>query len=533
MGEWATRFTTVILGLILIGGIVGLTLAVAGNGDGSAPTGAAAAHQDGDADTSAEEIDAWDLGIGNSAFRHLPQYRSYQKNWDDTVMTEYGGSVPHHKHDGESPLPEGYRHAQPYLKNLWLGYPFSWHYERARGHTYAVIDVTTTDRINRYSEQADLPATCWNCKGNTMPQLLEAKGDDFWSSNFHDYRKIHDPADHAIGCTNCHDPNEDMRLRITSVPLKAYLERQGKDWRNKSTQQMRSLVCAQCHVEYYFEDGDHGVAAKPHLPWDEGLDPGDMFEFKEDGDPERDGFKGQFVDWVHPVSETPMIKVQHPEFEMYQGSVHAEADVACADCHMPRVSKGRADITSHHLTSPLSSEEMIKKSCQGCHEDKSPSWLRERTESHQERVWRQLNVAQEKSVRAHEAVRLARELDEEQLDADLLDEARQMIRRGQWYWDYVSAENSAGAHNPSKALDTLASSQQYSNRAVELALRASDYAIASDLFAAPIEELVPPIMEHSRALQMDEEHLASHPWLEYLDPLPEADKVWDGQKRLR
>ena len=507
---------------------------VAGAYDGeSGATPAADERVGGDrVDTSAEDVEDWDLGPGNRAFEDLPQYRSYQQNWDDTVMTEYGGSVPHHKHDGESPLPEGYKHAQPYLKNLWLGYPFMWHYERARGHTYAIKDVTTTDRVNRYSEQADLPATCWNCKANTIPDLLDEKGDDFWSSNFHDYRTIHDPVDHAIGCTNCHDPDDDMRLAITSVPLKDYLERQGKDWRNKSNQEMRSLVCAQCHVEYYFEDGEHGVAAKVHFPWDEGFDAEDMYAFKEDGDPERDGFEGQFVDWTHAVSEAPMLKVQHPEFEMYQDSVHESAGVACADCHMPRVREGRADITSHHLTSPLSSEEMIKASCQSCHEDKSPEWLRKRTEYNQERVWRQLNIAQEKSVRAHEAVRLAMEHDGD-VDEDRLDEARQKIRKGQWFWDYVSAENSAGAHNPSKALDTLASSQQYSDRAVELALEAADYETAAALLGQPIKEQVPPIMEHTRKLQMDEEHLASHPWLEYLDPLPEAEKIWDGNERLR
>ena len=475
----------------------------------------------------------WDLGPGMSAFEGLPQYRSYQRNYDDTVMTEYGGSVPHHKHDGESPLPEGYKHAQPYLKNLWLGYPFSWHYERARGHVYAVEDVMNTDRINRYSEQADLPATCWNCKTSAMPELLERKGDDFWSSNFHDYRKAIDSEDHTVGCTNCHDPEDDMRLRITSVPLQDYLERQGKDWRNKSNQEMRSLVCAQCHAEYYFETAEHGTAAKVHFPWDEGKDPGDIYAYKADGDPERDGFEGQFVDWTHAVSQAPMLKVQHPEYEMYQGSVHEAADVACADCHMPRVQEGRSHITSHHITSPLSSEQMIRDACQQCHEDRSPEWLRERTVYHQQRVWRQLNIAQERSVRAHEAVRLAMELDGDAVDEALLEEAREKIRKGQWFWDYVSAENSAGAHNPSKALDTLASSQRYSDQAAELAMRATDYAIAPDLLAEPITEQVAPIMEHSRALQMDEEHLASHPWLEYLDPLPEADKVWDGQKRLR
>ena len=472
----------------------------------------------------------WELGEGNKAFEHLPQYQSYLQNHDDSQMTEYGGSVPHRKHDDFNPLPKGYKHAQPYLKNLWLGYPFSYEYDRARGHVYAIEDVTTIDRINRYSEQAGLPSTCYNCKTTTIPQLLEKHGDDFWSMNFHDFRTMLDPERHSIGCTNCHDPANQMRLVITSVPLAEALERQGRDWRNASRDEMRSLVCAQCHVEYYFEKGEHGVAAKPHFPWDEGMDAEDIYRFKSSGEPAPDGFEGQFTDWVHAVSKAPMIKVQHPEYEMWSDGVHAQAGVSCADCHMPRVTEGPVRISSHHWTSPLKTDQMIRNACMGCHADRTPADLRDRTVYNQERVWNQLNIAQEKSVRAHEAVRQA--MEHGFADEDLLTQAREMVRKGQWFWDYVSAENSAGAHNPVKALDTLASSQQYSDEAVRLAIRATNHEIAESM-DRPIVELVPPIREHSRKLQQSQEHLDSHVWLQYLPLLPEAELVWDGNERLR
>jgi nitrite reductase (cytochrome c-552) len=472
----------------------------------------------------------WELGEGNLAFRKLPHYQSYLANNDDTQVTEFGGSVPYRKHDDFNPLPKGYRHAQPYLKNLWLGYPFSYEYDRARGHTYAITDITRIDRVNRYSEQAGLPTTCYNCKTNTMPQLLEQYGDDLWSMNFHDFRERHDPERHSIGCTNCHDAEDYMRLVITSVPLDEALKRQGKDWRNASRNEMRSLVCAQCHVEYYFETREHGVAAKPHFPWDYGMNPEDIYRFKQDGDPERDGFKGQFADWVHAVSKTPMVKVQHPEYEMFHDSVHAQAGVSCSDCHMPRMTVGPARITSHHWTSPLKNEDSIRASCMVCHTDRTPTDLRERVAYNQARVWRQLNIAQEKSVRAHEAVRQAMETPH--VDQALLDEAREMVRKGQWFWDFVSAENSAGAHNPVKALDTLASSQQYSDEAVQLAMRATNFAIAATM-DKPIAELVPPIREHGRKLQQSQEHLDSHLWLQYLPLLAEAELVWHGNQRLR
>ena len=248
--------------------------------------------------------------------------------------------------------------------------------------------------------------------------------------NLHDFRERHDYERHSIGCTNCHDPDNHMRLVITSIPLAEE-----------------------------FETRDHGVAAKPHFPWAYGMNAEDMYRYKSEGQPERDGFKGQFADWVHAVSKTPMIKVQHPEYEMFHDSVHA----------------------------------------------------------------------QEKSVRAHEAVRRAMETPG--VDETLLAEAREMTRKGQWFWDYVSAENSAGAHNPVKALDTLASSQQFSDEAVQLAIRASNYQIAAAM-DRPIDELVPPIRQHSRKLQQSQEHLDSHPWLQYLPLLPEAELIWNGNQRV-
>ena len=468
----------------------------------------------------------------NLQFRNLPQYQTYLKNNEDTQMTEYGGSVPHRKHDDFNPLPKGYKHAQPYLKNLWLGYPFSYQYDRARGHTYALDDLFKIDRINRYSEKAGLPATCLNCKTNTIPDYVNAFGDDFWSSEFHHYRPAHDGKMNSIGCTNCHDQENNMRLTITSVPLDEALKRQGKDWREASRNEMRSLVCAQCHVEYYFETGVHGVAAKPHFPWDYGMNADDMYRLLGNGIPERDGFKGQFVDWTHAVSKTPMIKVQHPEYEMWYDSIHGANGVSCADCHMPRVKSGPVTISSHHWTSPLK-DDVGMSACMSCHGDKTPEFMKERVIYHQEKVWTQLNIAQEKSVRAHEAVRMAMEYPNLALPNEtLINEARELVRKGQWFWDYVSAENSAGFHNPSKSLETLAYSQQYSDQAVQLAIRATDYAIAKDL-DKPINELVPPIKEHSRKLQQSQAHLDSHPWLGYLPLLPEADLVWDGYERVK
>jgi nitrite reductase (cytochrome c-552) len=227
-----------------------------------------------------------------------------------------------------------------------------------------------------------------------------------------------------------------------------------------------------------------------------------------------------------------MLKAQHPEYETWINGPHGSAGVSCADCHMTyKRLDGKKKISDHQWTSPLKDPDMA--ACRQCHTDKTPEYLKGRVVDTQEKVFAQLLIAQEVSVRAHEAIRRASEYTgPKPADYDdLMIEAREWCRKGQFFWDYVSAENSVGFHNPTKALDTLAKSQQFSQKSVDAAVRASNFTIAKDL-AGDIKTLVPPIMEHSRELMMDPAHLQTHEWLKYLKPFPKAQQVWDGNKRL-
>lgn len=478
--------------------------------------------------------------LRNSAFgKEFPQeYATYQRNNESEIMTEYKGSVAFRKNDGTNPLPKGFKHAQPYLKNLWLGYPFSFEYNEARGHTYAVRDILEIDRINRYDTAAGLPATCWNCKTPKIPEWVAQYGDDkFWSMNFNEFRTADriDMSEHTIGCANCHNP-ETMELVITSFPLDEALKRQGKDWRTMSRNEMRSLVCAQCHVEYYFQEAKYGPSRKPVLPWDGGMDPDQQYAYyKSHGVAEDPGFTGQFFDYRHPASKTLIIKVQHPEYETWYDGPHGAAGVSCADCHMPYVRMdGKKKISSHQWTSPLKTAAGIDNACRQCHTDKSADYLRERVVYTQKKSFENLLAAQDMSVKAHEAVRLASEWSGSRNASydQLMIQAREMVRKGQFFWDYLSAENSVGFHNPVKALDTAQKSLEYSQQAVNYAMQATNYGIAPKL-EGDIKKIVPPILEWSRKMQMEQANLDAHVWTKYLKPLPKAELMWELQTKIR
>ena len=456
------------------------------------------------------------------------QYDSYRKNDESTIMTEYKGSVPFRKNDNVNGLPKGYRYAQPYLKNLWLGYPFSYEYNEARGHTYALEDLVHIDRINRYDPNGlgNLPSTCWNCKTPKIEEWVAEHGDAFWKMDANHFRGKIDLKDESISCGTCHNTS-DMAIELYSVPLKDWLERSGQNWAKISRNEQRSLACAQCHVEYYFTHPDNGVAAKPVFPWDKGFDPEQIYEYYNNHGPKN----GPFTDFVHAASGVKIIKVQHPEYETWINGTHGAAGVSCADCHMPYEKMDGKKASSHQWTSPLKDPKLT--ACRQCHSDKSPEYLKERVLDTQNKTFKQLLKAQEASVRSHEAVRLANNyIGEKNADYEkLMVQARELVRKGQFFWDYVSAENSIGFHNPTKALNTLMNSLEYSNDATSLAILATNGGILNDI-SGDINEIVPPILEHSRALQQDPNHLNTHPWLKLLPVLPKNEIQWDGEKRL-
>ena len=94
---------------------------------------------------------------------------------------------------------------------------------------------------------------------------------------------------------------------------------------------------------------------------------------------------------------------------------------------------------------------------------------------------------------------------------------------------FMAAENSIGFHNPTKQLNTLMTSYQSSQMAIDLAQQATNYGIAPQL-AGDIEKIVPPILYMSRALQQDPEFLQKHPWTKLLPVKPKNPQVWRGQE---
>ncbi len=348
------------------------------------------------------------------------EYQSYIKTADTLFRSKYNGSATIDMLE-----------VDPRLVVLWAGYGFSKDYNQGRGHSYAVEDLRNTLRTGAPmdGEKSPMPNTCWSCKSPDVPRLMNELGiAEFYLGS---WETLGAEVVNSIGCGDCHNAAS-MELQISRPALKEAYERMGKDISQASHQEMRSLVCAQCHVEYYFSKTVEEGVPYLTLPWDKGFSVEAMEEYYDEI---------EFTDWTHKLSRAPMLKAQHPGYETYMTGVHASRGVSCADCHMPFMSEGGQKYTDHHIQSPLNN---VANSCQVCHREETDQLLKDVYER-QDRIIENRDKLEELLVRCHVEAKLAWELgaDEAQMDAILQD-----IRHAQWRWDYAAASHGGSFHSP-------------------------------------------------------------------------------------
>jgi nitrite reductase (cytochrome c-552) len=195
-------------------------------------------------------------------------------------------------------------------------------------------------------------------------------------------------------------------------------------------QEMRSFVCGQCHVTYYFK----GPEKQLTFPWTKGLRVEDIIAHLDEG---------KVKEWEHPETGAALIKARHPEFEVWNMGIHARSGDACADCHMQYTRMGGLKISDHHVNSPLLK---INRSCQTCHHFPE-SELKARAEEIQDRFFTLRNTALDALMDLITDIKT----NKDNATREQLSKARDYQRRGQFMIDFIMSENSMGFHAPQEA----------------------------------------------------------------------------------
>lgn len=410
-------------------------------------------------DDSNVDFAAW----GQNFPTHLEMY---EQTKDMNLTTDFGGSNPYSK-----------LNRYPQLTQLWAGYPFSADFNEERGHYFTQIDQFETKRNNKeYLNAHGFPAfkgqpgACMNCHSGWAPKLIKEMGwEKFNSTPYWDIvkklEKEHGDSIHGskMGstCADCHSP-KDMSLRVTrQAYINAMVARGYEADPDKgikaSRQEMRSHVCQQCHVEYYFQ-GDKKLLTFPWTEWKKG-EPLRIENIEAYYEKNKKDFP---QDWAHKETKAPMLKMQHPETEMYSSSVHARSGVGCADCHMAYERVGSQKVSNHKIASPMNN---LNNACRSCHSGQTEEQLKEKVRYIQTTTANGLRNAENGIVALITDIKAARALIEKQpkfaniADPDqktkeinkVLAKALDAHRKASMRWDFVFSENSTGFHSPQEA----------------------------------------------------------------------------------
>mgnify|MGYP000275012734 CR=1 FL=1 len=156
---------------------------------------------------------------------------------------------------------------------------------------------------------------------------------------------------------------------------------------------------------------------------------------------DEDGKGSLFYDYIHKLSRTPILKAQHPDYEIAQMGIHGQRGVSCADCHMPYKSEGGVKFSDHHIQSPLA---MIDRTCQVCHRE-SEETLRNNVYERQRKANEIRNRLEQELAKAHIEAKFA--WDNGATEAQMKD-VLALIRQAQWRWDFGVASHGGSFHAP-------------------------------------------------------------------------------------
>jgi nitrite reductase (cytochrome c-552) len=362
------------------------------------------------------------------------EYAAYMKTVKTSELTKYAKYGRYGGSESISKLEK-----DPRMKRLFAGYAFGIDYNEERGHMNAVPDMLAIKRLGDKK-----PGSCMTCKSPQVPLFMEQHSPkEFYNTPVKDLVEKHG-FQYSISCGDCHDAAT-MELLVRRP---AYIEaqtRRGMDIAKNDQNLKRTDACAQCHVEYYWQKEDKYLT----FPWDKGLSIEAIEAYYD---------SIGFTDWVHAESGAKLVKIQHPEYELWSSGIHSRSGVGCADCHMPYTRDGSIKVTDHWIRSPLMN---VTNSCLVCHRDSEEEMAARVTEI-QDRTYEMMDRAELALIAAIDQIVAAKTAG---ATDDELEESRKFHRRAHIRWDFVSAENSMGFHSPQEATRILGDAVDYARQA--------------------------------------------------------------------
>ena len=289
-----------------------------------------------------------------------------------------------------------------------------------------------------------------------------------------------------MGCIHCHDPhatkprvvrdaliqaivdrgegtypyNKDKSREITVKKIE--FQRDGKPFRAIGilSRADSNLLCAQCHVEYACNPGFDPKTGSPITMDDRRAN---YFPWANVFDVQKKYADVGFKDFRHAVTGAPLTKLQHPEMETFWGSKHEKAGIECKDCHMPKVKDKKGKTFTYH--GQRSARYMLRDTCTKCHNYWSQEEAEYQVDATQNYIRGKMRKAEFWLGQLIDTYTRAKDLG---VDEEKLKQVWPFHDKAHILWEWWTAENSDGFHNPQLARESLAQSVDASQEGIKI-----------------------------------------------------------------
>jgi formate-dependent nitrite reductase cytochrome c552 subunit len=373
-----------------------------------------------------------------------------------------------------------------------------WNYILEKGRAWDILmDTQPTATVHKsFITQGAAAANpvCLQCKSQDHILKWAYLGDPVPGAQWSRKSLVPDLAkdlNHGLNCFYCHDPHA-AKPRVVRDGLIQALTRPEADtlWHKDQKHTNFKVIdmglrgfnrkiailekydtrlqCGQCHVEYNCNPGYDPRSedtSKYAVTMDSPLT--NHFPYKDVlGLYDHYVKQVNFLDFKHTLTGGLLWKAQHPESETYYNSKHGKAGVGCDACHTPKMKdkKTGKTFTSHFAVSP---RVMLKETCLAskCH----PKWTEEEAKYSIDSIkafgkgkmrkaefW--LDALIDKIVEGKKAG----------LAADVIKQGQDQHLKAHILWEYWTAENSDGFHNPELARESLTRSVDESLKGIKI-----------------------------------------------------------------
>jgi nitrite reductase (cytochrome c-552) len=420
------------------------------------------------------------------------------------------------------------RSPNPFWDKLMMGHGFTKEHSLTRSHHWMLIDHLVVDRAyggrfqpkngwqyvlekgkawdvlvdtkpDAKEHKAFLPQTaaaanpvCLNCK--TQDHILDwaymgdpDKGAKWSRTSF--VPEFAKSLNHGLNCFICHDPHAAKPRIVRDALIDALTRPDGDTLWHKDPKRtgikvidlgVRGytrkiallerydtwLLCGQCHVEYNCNPG-----YDPTNP-DTSKYTVTMADRRTNHFPYKDVFelydhyvnKVHFLDFKHALTGGLLWKAQHPEAEAFYNSRHAKAGVGCNDCHTPKVKDKKTGkvYTSHFAVTP---RVQLKETCLRCHDKWTEEEARYVIDSVKAHIKGKMRKAEFWLSALIDKIVEAKKLG---IDEETIKKAQDQHLKAHILWEFWTAENSDGFHNPEMAKESLTRSVDESQKGIKL-----------------------------------------------------------------